>query len=285
MVVFKLRINKILNNNVVTVIDVANNIEKVVMGRGLGFKKKIGEEIDESLIEKVFSIENPNENLKFQKLVHEIPLEYFKISERIISYAKGILDVQFDEHIYIALTDHLSFAIKRINSGIEIKNYLLWEIQNIYIKEYEVGLWAVTFIKKELDISMGEDEAGFIALHLINASISESIPNTINITSIVQNILNIVKYYFTIDFAKDDLSYDRLVTHLKFFAKRIITKKQPGDDDKTFFQIMKDSYQEEFNCACKIKLFIEKNYDYKIIDSELVYLTMHLRRIVASTKK
>lgn len=280
-----MKIEKILNNNVVTTIDDKKGLEKVIMGRGIAFKKKTGEEIDESLIEKVFLIQNQNENLKFQRLINEIPLEYVKSSEKIISYAKQMLDVEFDDHIYVALTDHLAFAIKRSLAGIQIENNLLWEIQRIHRKEYEVGLWAIEFIGKELGVKLKEDEAGFIALHLINGSIGEIMPNTMNITTIIQDVLNIIKYYFIIEFNEDDLSYDRLITHLKYFAQRVISKKQLVEDEAPFLKLIKENYNDVYKCTLKIKTYIENNYDYTISDGEIVYLSLHLQRVMSSLKK
>lgn len=280
-----MNIEKILNNNVVTTIDDETRLEKVIMGRGLAFKKKVGEEVDETLIEKVFLIQNQNENLKFQRLINETPLEYVESSEKIISYAKQVLDVEFDDHIYVALTDHLAFAIKRSLAGIQIENHLLWEVQRIHKKEYEVGLWAIGFIEKELGIKMKEDEAGFIALHLINASIGEVMPNTMNITTIIQDVLNIIKYYFIIEFDEDDLSYDRLITHLKYFAQRVISKKQLVEEDVPFLKLIKENYNDIYKCTLKIKAYVESNYDYKISDGEIVYLSLHLQRVMSSLKK
>lgn len=280
-----MKIEKILNNNVITTIDGETGLEKVIMGRGIAFKKKIGEDIDKAQIEKVFLIENEKENLRFQKLINEIPIEYVQTSEKIISYARERLDVEFDDHIYVALTDHLAFAIKRALAGIQIENNLLWEIQRIHKKEYEVGLWAIEFIEKELGVKLKEDEAGFIALHLINASIGEIMPNTMNITTIIQDVLNIIKYHFIVEFDEDDLSYDRLITHLKYFAQRIISKKQLAEDEAPFLKLIKENYSDVYKCALKIKTYIQNNYDYVISDGEIVYLSLHLQRVMSSLKK
>lgn len=277
-----MRIHKILNNNVVTIVDEATSMEKVIMGRGIAFKKRAGEAIDESKIEKVFLIENRKENIKFQKLIHEIPLEYITISEEIISYAKQQLKASFDDHIYVALTDHVAFAIKRASLGLEIKNHLLWEIQRIYKEEYKVGLWAIDFIEEKLGVKMPEDEAGFIALHLVNASLGKEMGDTMSMTAIVQDILNIIKYHFIVEFDEKDISYDRLVTHLKFFAQRIISKKkfEPGETTP-FLELIKKNYRKQYDCALKIKSYIEKNYDYEISEEEIVYLSLHLYRVVS----
>ncbi|AAK78402.1 beta-glucoside operon transcriptional antiterminator [Clostridium acetobutylicum] len=278
-------IKKILNNSAVTTIDDATRIEKVIMGKGIAFQKKPGDILNEEKIEKIFSIENQNENLKFQSLISEIPIEHIKVSENIISYAKRKLDVKFDEHIYISLTDHLSFAFRRYSKGIKIKNNMLWDIKRIYKKEYNIGMWAVEYIKGELGIKMDEDEAGFIALHIIDASLNESMDNTINITEIIDGILNIIKYFFSIEFNEDDMSYDRLLTHLKYFAQRVVSRKNAIDEEeKSFLEIVKTNYKEAYRCVGKIKSFIEKNYDYEVKGGEIVYLTLHVQRVISSLR-
>jgi beta-glucoside operon transcriptional antiterminator len=277
------KIEKILNNNVITVFEEASGLEKVIMGRGIAFNKKVGNEIEADKIEKIFSIENSKINKKFQKLASEIPIEYINISEKIISHALDSLDRKFNDYIYVSLTDHLAFAITRSKSGIELKNHLLWEIQRIHHKEYEVGLWAIRIIKEELEIDMPVDEAGFIALHLVNASIGETMSNTMNITNIIQDILNIIKYYFSMELNQEDLSYDRLVNHLKFFAQRVITKRQFNDGDDSLLEVVKEKHQKAYGCAVKIKGYIEKNYDYTVKDEELIYLTIHLQRVSSRT--
>lgn len=278
-------ISKILNNNVITTIDENTKLEKVVMGRGLAFKKKVGELVDIDRIEKIFIIENANENLKFQMLVNKIPMEHVRISEKIISYAREKLNTDFDEHIYIALTDHISFAIDRYRKGIKIKNNLLWEIQRIHKNEYDIGIWALQYIEKELGIKMDLDEVGFIAMHLVYSSLNMDLDNSINITTIIKEILNIIKYSFSIEFDENDISYDRLITHLKFFAQRIMIKKQLPNEVESFLKIIKMDYEKAYKCVLKIKEHIYKNYDYNINDAEIVYLTMHIQRIITSSNK
>lgn len=277
-------IKKVLNNNAVTTIDEQTKQEKVVMGKGIAFQKKEGDLIIKQKIEKVFYLEDQNENENFKKLINEIPMEYIGLSEAIISYGKEKLNTSFDEHIYIALTDHIAFAVKRYKEGIRLKNHLLWEIQRIHKKEYDVGLWAIAKIEQELGVKMDDDEAGYIALHLIDASLCGTLDDTINITSIVEEILNLIKYSLNIEFEENDLSYDRLVTHLKYFAQRVISRKTLPEENNEFLELVKNNYVKPYGCALKIKKFIEKNYEYPVNDDEIVYLTMHIQRIL-STKK
>ena len=40
-------------------------------------------------------------------------------------------------------------------------------------------------------------------------------------TKIVKEILNIIRYFYSVDFNTNEMNYERLLTHLKFFAKRL----------------------------------------------------------------
>ena len=162
-----MEISKVLNNNVAVVIE--NNEEKIVMGRGICFKKKTGDTIEPEIIDKVFYLQNQEVLSRFKELVVGIPLEYLEIGEEIMDEARLSLGKALNDNIYISLTDHISFAIERYKQGLNFKNALLWEIKRFYNHEFLIGKEALTIIKKRLDIMLSEDEAASIALHIVNA--------------------------------------------------------------------------------------------------------------------
>ena len=133
-----MKIDKIINNNLIRTFD-NNGKEVLVMGCGLGFQKKIGDTVDKSKIEKIYSIENKNDSNKLMTLLAEIPLEYIQVSNEIISYAKYSLGKRLNDNVYITLTDHISFAIERYKQGLNFKNALLWEIKRFYNHEFLIG--------------------------------------------------------------------------------------------------------------------------------------------------
>mgnify|MGYP000721368042 FL=1 len=206
-----MKIDKIINNNLIRTFD-NNGKEILVMGCGLGFQKKIGDTIDRSKIEKIYAIENKNDSNKLMNLLSEIPLEYIQVSNEIISYAKYSLGKRLNDNIYIFLTDHISFAIERYKQGLNFKNALLWEIKRFYNHEFLIGKEALTIIKKRLDIMLSEDEAASIALHIVNAQLnSRDMNDTLDITKMIQNILNIVKFHFNIELDEYSLHYERFI--------------------------------------------------------------------------
>src|SRR5699024_11806463 len=73
-------------------------------------------------------------------------------------------------------------AIQRHKDGMNIKNGLLWEISNIYQEEYAIGKKALEIIEAHTSIQLPDDEAGFIAHHIVNAALNEEMTNVVNIT-------------------------------------------------------------------------------------------------------
>ena len=278
-------VEKVLNNNVVVSIDPKTRKEVILMGSGIAFNKKAGQLIDERKIEKVFYVEDENLGNKIKKLINQIPEGIFEIADEIITHAIVELNTELDKQIYISLSDHIAFAVKRFKSGITIKNDLLNEIRRVHKKEFKISLWAVDYINKNLDVELPEDEAGFIALHFVNAGYKETTMKSVESTKIIKDILNIIKYHFTIELDEDDLNYDRLLTHLKYFAKRIVNNNQHESTDDSFVKMVSNTYKEAYGCAEKIGEYILNNNEYKVNDDELVYLTMHIQRVVSVARE
>lgn len=279
-------IEKILNNNVVIVKD-EKNIEKIVMGRGLAFKKKVGDEFDESKIDKVFTLSNKEAVNKFQELIVDIPIEHIELAEEIIFHVKTNKGKKLNEIVYISLVDHIYTSIVRFLDGITVKNVLLWEIRRFYPEEFSIGLNALDMIEERFNVRLPEDEAGFIALHLVNAEIDEeSMQDVYQITKFMQEIVNIVKYKFNIVFDENSVYYYRFITHLKFFAQRIINRNTYEDEnDDDLLEVIKNKYINSYDCVKSISEFILKKYNYILSNEEKLYLTIHIERVIYKSKK
>ena len=275
-------IKKVYNNNVILAFENSSKKEVILTGCGIGFGKKPNDTIDDSKIEKKFVIQDNNFESKVNKLASEIPEEVFAVSSAIIEYAEKNLNTTLDEYIYISLTDHIYFALKRYKENLPIKNELLYELRRIHKKEYEIGKWAIEYINKTFNVNFLIDEAGFIAMHIINANYRESTNKSCLIMNIINQILDIIKNYYSIEFIEDEINFDRLLTHLKFFAKRLIHKTESIDTNNNgLLEIVKVQYKESYDCVKQIKSFIEENYTYKVNDDEVLYLILHINRVIS----
>ncbi|CNH91620.1 beta-glucoside operon antiterminator [Yersinia massiliensis] len=272
-----MRITKILNNNVVIVLDQYGQ-EQVIMGRGLGFQKRLGEPLDNALIEKVFALKDNEWVSRLSELLSSIPLEVMITCDCIITMATAKLG-KLHDNIYISLTDHCFYAIERHQQGLDIANGLLWEIRRLYPKEFSLGREALQIIQQRLGVQLREDEAGFIALHLVNAQLNGDMPEVMQVTKVMQEILHIVKYQFKLEYDEDGLSYHRFVTHLKFFSQRMLGRNGVTNDDESLHDSIKENYVEAYRCAVKIQRHIKMYYQQDLSKEELMFLTIHIERV------
>lgn len=185
-------IEKIINNNIISARDESGN-EVVAMGRGIGFGKRPGSEIADEKIEKVFRLENVNDSDQFKKVLASLPIELFRLSSQIISYAREILEIELNQNIYLALTDHISFAIKRQKEGMLFRNALHDEVKLFYPNEYMVGRHALYLIENETGCRLEEDEAAAIAIHIVNAELNSEISTTFLIIKMMREMMEIIE--------------------------------------------------------------------------------------------
>lgn len=273
-----MKIVKVLNNNVVIAFD-EHQHEQVVMGRGIAFKKHVGDTFDDTLIEKKFSLQSNDLRLRLGELLADVPLDVVTTTECIIALAKDRLPGTLHESLYIVLTDHCHFALERHRQGLDIRNVLLWDIKRLYPKEFGVGKAALELIHRRLGVSLPEDEAGFIALHLVNAQLNSEMPQVIHITKIMQEILHIVKYQLRLDYNEEALSYHRFITHLKFFAQRMLGNSGVCNDDESLHDVIKNKFPRAYLCVEKIDCHIQKEYQYVLSKEERMFLTIHIEQV------
>ena len=272
-------IEKVLNNNAFISLD-ENGEEIIVMGKGIAFGKKGQQEVNlTNKNYKVFSCKDKSINHKLINIVSDLPQEYILLTRKIISMFEKEYNKKLNEIIYVSLTEHIHGAIERYHQGIQVKNPLLMEIKRLFAEEYEIGRRALTMIQQELGVIFEEDEAGYIAYHIVNAELNNDMINIANITKVMQQVLNVIKYHFKVEFNEESSTYYRFITHLKFFAQRIFSHKVYEDEDTELFFILTEKYQESYHCTVKIKELIYQNYNYELSLEEQLYLMIHIERI------
>ena len=141
-------VKSVINNNVVSARNERNQ-ERILTGRGIGFRAKPGDEVDASRVEKEFFLKSKNISGKLYALLAQTPEVYMEITDAIVKKAEEALGKELNETIYLNLIDHLSFAVSRMKQGMNFKNVLLWEIRNFYPKEYETALYGLSLIEEK----------------------------------------------------------------------------------------------------------------------------------------
>ena len=271
-------IEKVINNNIISAYE-KSGAEVIVMGRGIGFKKKQGEMVPADQISKIFRIKSRTLAEQFKELLANMPLERVRISDEIISHAKDHLKLKLNQSIYVTLTDHINFAIERVSQGIEPQNALLWEIKRFYPQEFQLGIYAVELIQDRLDILLPEDEAGFIALHFVNAEYGTDIRDAVKFPDQMQAIVDIVERDLGILLDESSLHYERFMTHIKFLIQRIYRKELLSSEDRELSLLMQRKYPREYQCSVKVAEYIMQATGSRLSEEEIMYLSVHIRGV------
>ena len=271
-------IEKVINNNIISAYE-KSGAEVIVMGRGIGFKKKQGEIVPADQISKIFRIKSRTLAEQFKELLANMPLERVRISDEIISHAKDHLKLKLNQSIYVTLTDHINFAIERVSQGIEPQNALLWEIKRFYPQEFQLGIYALELIHDRLGILLPEDEAGFIALHFVNAEYGTDIRDAVKFPDQMQAIVDIVEHDLGILLDESSLHYERFMTHIKFLIQRIYRKELLSSEDRELSLMMQRKYPREYQCSVKVAKYIMQATGCRLSEEEIMYLSVHIRRV------
>lgn len=277
-----MRIKKIFNNNIILAHD-EKMLERVLLGRGIAFSKKEGDEVDRSKIDKIFILESRELVDKFVNLVGEIPTNHLELTNSIVKDAEERLDIKFNDSIYIGLADHINYALYRHKKGEHIQNAFLWEIKKFYPKEYMAALAALEIIFYYEKVKLTEDEASFIALHFVNGQNVEAnlAYQGNNESAVILDILNIIKFHYNIEIEEDSINYSRFVTHLRFFLQRVNRQARYEAEDNHLFLQVREKYPKAYQCALKINVYLKSKMKVTMTTEEQLYFILHINRLTA----
>lgn len=274
-----MQIKKIYNNNIAMVINEKGD-EVILVGKGIVFGMKKGDEIQAENAEKKFELKGEAKH-KFEKMIQDTPLDYILVSEEIIAYFKEHSTKILDDGIYVTLTDHIANTIERIRMGIDFDMAMLLNVKSLYREEYKLALHAIELLRNAFHLHIDDNEANFITLHIVNAEFKSNMMQIYTITSILESINNIVLKCFKIE-VQDNYDFDRFLIHCRFFVQRIVNAEadaQQSAANQEIFQIMKEHSVRQYACVNEIAQMLEKKYNYIVNDEEKLYLLIHLNKL------
>jgi beta-glucoside operon transcriptional antiterminator len=219
------------------------------------------------------------------ELLSAIPDNYLEITKEIVACAEQQLNTSLNEHIYLALTDHLNFAIERLEQNIVITNRVFWELKTFYPKEYQIGLKALDIIKRELCVELPQEEAANIAFHIVNAQRDPEVQyDAMRAAKLIGEIVSVVFYSMHTQPDTESIHYSRFISHLQFFAERFFTDKMLDSPDDFLYEQMEKGYPKTMQCAERVRTLILKLYDKSISNEEVAYLAVHIQRLYSGNR-
>lgn len=278
----RIEVKKGLNNNVL-IADHPSFGEVIMIGKGIAFNRKKGDMIEEGQAEKMFVLKDEKEQANYIKLLPFVENDLHEAIISSIELIKKRTSGLLNEHIHVALTDHLMFAVTRISQGIEFKNPFLVETKTLYPTEFDIAKEVVQLIKERSGMELPEGEIGFIALHIHSAIMNRSLSDVNKHSQLVTKLVQVIEENLDIEVDKEGIDYMRLVRHIRFTIERVNNGEKVEEPEK-FANLLKEEYPLCYNLSWKLIKVMQQTLKKQVFDAEAVYLTMHLQRLQKKVK-
>lgn len=270
------RVTKALNHNAVLAIGEKNQ-EYLILGKGIGFGKKISEYVSPTDESRVYSLWNNSEYESTQNLIRSMNPKYLEIANTILDEAEKEFG-EVDRSILFPMADHISFAVKRVQKGEKISNPLTQDIQVLFYKEYKIASLAKELLEKLDHITIDEHEIGYIALHVHSSICDEEVSGAMQIAAAVRECITMIEKDTKKHIDVQTLSYNRLMNHIKYMAARALS----GEELKlNLNDYMEHQFPNSFRVAATVCSHLEHHLKVTLPDIEIGYLAMHIERVYA----
>ena len=270
------RVSKVLNNNGVIAIDMDENKEYVILGKGVGFGKKVSQRFDKPEGCTTYRLEQETECGSAKELVKGIEPEYLEIADVILTESQKVFGDSIDRGILFPLADHISFAVARIRRNEQISNPLTEDIKVLFYSEFKVAETLKTILRERLQIEIDDHEVGYVALHIHSAIGDEKVSVAMQTARAVRKCIDMIEKATGKPIDVLSLSYNRLMNHMKYMVARASTGEKLNLDMNEY---MLDQYPQAYKVATDICKNLEGCIGHNLDETETGYLAMHIQRV------
>ena len=270
-----------LNNNVVLARDEIGR-EAILTGRGLGFQRKRGQDVDTSLISRRYI---PADNARsVAEVIAGIPLERLALAERVFRKAARELGADVPSSSVIAVVDHVNQAMERVRQGLTMDYPLRAEVAHLHPEELRLAEAMVAELNAAQEIQLPGGEAVALALHLFTAAIGAPSSQAAGEQSrLIGQVMELLEKTYGEAFDPDSVNAARFAVHLRYFLVRARTAVQIEDGTASLVaQALRSSAPDSYRVALRIRDLMEIRLGVAVTEDETAYLALHIARLISS---
>ena len=274
------RITKPLNHNAVLAFDVDDGHEYLVVGRGVGFGRKPGERVEGfecgGEVQRYLLSQDAGGRGAAREAIERLDPRVLDAAEDIYGEGRAVFGT-LDPEMLLPLADHLAFAVARARDGRAVTNPLTEDIRALFPREFEIAARGVTRLGETLGLYLGDDEAGLVALHVHAALDDTHVSQAMTIAQITHSCIEAVERIAGSPVNTSSMDYNRLMTHVKYMAARILRGERLTIDVN---DTIRSSAPESYAIAEQVCAEVEQAFGKPVSELEAGYLAMHSARVV-----
>ena len=267
-----------LSNNVVLARDEIGR-EAILTGRGLGFQRKRGQDVDVSLVSRRYI---PADNARsVAEVIAGIPLERLALTERVFRKAARELGTDVPSSTVIAVVDHVNQAMERVRQGLAMDYPLRAEVAHLHPEELRLAETMVAEINAAQEVQLPGGEAIALALHLFTAAIGAPSAQAASEQSrLIGQVMAMLGKTLGEAFDPDSVNAARFAVHLRYFLVRARTAVQIEDGTASLVaEALRASNPDAYRMALRIRDLLEMRLNTTVTEDEVAYLALHVARL------
>lgn len=266
---------KVLNNNALLAFDNVKEKEVVFLGKGIGFSAKAQQKFEVLANTKKYYIDSQTEKGPASELLNNVDALFMEIAAEILAKAEEKFH-DIDTNILLPLSDHIAFAIQRMDQNMDIHNPFANDIRLLFPDEYEIALYGKKLIQERCSKIINDDEVSYITLHIHSSITDDNVTSSMQTAIIIQETIEKIEHDFDMKIDNNSLAYSRLLTHIKYMLARAKQQEHLTLDMEDY---VKQTFPYAYDVAKQIVKNISAILQCTLEDTETGYLALHIERI------
>jgi len=266
----------VLNHNTLIAVHTENYSEYMLVGKGIGFGRKVSERIEAGPNIRVYSLKECTEHGEAKEIVKSVEPVFLEIANEVLEEAEKVFG-KIDTNILFPLADHIAYAVKRIQNHEQISNPLTEDICVLFHMEFNVAKCIRPILYRRLGIKIDDDEIGYVALHIHSAIEDEKVSQAMQTARAVRECICLVEKETGKTIDVKSLSYNRLMNHIRYMVARVLKKEELKLNMNDYMSM---KFPKEFEIASSICKLIGHDLKCTLKEVEIGYLAMHISRVL-----
>ncbi|GMA38514.1 transcription antiterminator BglG [Mobilicoccus caccae] len=256
----------------------------VLMGKGIGWNKGLGDAVDMAAVTQRFVPDGSHSLPQLAAFLADIDLDIVLVAQSIVELAARRLGVAGEQPLLLTIADHIHHAQLRLGAE-EGPHPLSWEIDQLYPEEAVIGREAAELVEQELGWALPQGEPTAFALHLVNARFATGdLAKSAQMTRRISEILDVVAARTGADIHADPMNVARFVAHLRYLLARMDEDRLIEDGSSRGLVDLRESHPEAHAAAEDLRSVFSA-HGRAITADEVGYPSLHIARLTSAQRR
>lgn len=272
-----MQVVRVLNNNAVLAAR-PDGCRVVLMGKGVGWGKHLGDTVDPGAVQHTFVPDGTHTIARLADLVGDLPIEVTETAGLILRAGRERTGTTPTQALLLAVADHLALALVRGDHGAAAYP-LAWEVSQLFPDELAVGREALEVVHARHGVRLPPEEATAFALHFVNAQfVGGDLTRTLAMTQRIARLLDVVAVSLDVPLEPDSMSVARFVTHLRYLFVRLDQGRDLPPGPSALAPVVREAHPRSWRTAERLREVLEMDAR-PLGEDEVTYLALHVARL------